>query len=437
MALLAICMCVNPLRAQVRIDTSVHIGTLVSEHLLGKRMKVKDAHFIGARSAIGTFVDTSSAPLIAEGIILSTGLVMNAKGPNKVNSMSTDLMQKGDRALEYIGKGPTYDAAALEFTFQPQLDFISFNFIFASEEYIEYVGTSFNDVFAFYISGPNIKGVQNLAVLPATSVPITVNSVNHNFNSEYYIDNNLFNRKGRRVQTLADKQDQQLLRTYEYDGFTALLRAECPVVPGGVYRIRIVIADVGDHHYDSAVLLEGKSFSSYPADEVAREEMILEETGEFRRRNLPVVIGKPMVTPSTASTPALPAATPAPVEPPAWTPADLAPVKGNPWRFEFDFDSAELSARNQSTLDSIARYLKRHPGARLRIEGHTDAIGASSYNIRLSERRAEAVRAHLLAQGIPAERTETGHFGASRPLESNAAESGRARNRRVEIILLK
>jgi outer membrane protein OmpA-like peptidoglycan-associated protein len=432
--------------AQVRIDTAGKISDLVGDHLLGKRMKVKDVRFLGERVAIGHFTDTSAAPLIGEGILLSTGRIFDAKGPNKVSNMSTDLMRKGDRALEYIGKGPTFDAAVLEFAFQPQLDYISFNFIFASEEYIEYVGSPFNDVFAFYITGPNIKGVKNLAILPDPEgdryIPITVNTVNHNLNSANYIDNNHFNKRGQRVPSQSERRDQELLRTYEFDGFTTLLRAECAVIPGETYKIRIAIADVGDHQYDSAVLLEGKSFSSYPSNPTERANLIAKETGDFRRRFQPVLVGnKPLETPDVAlPTPEADPATPTKVEPvpaPAWTPADLAPIKGNPWRFEFDFDSAELLPRHQSTLDSIANYLKKHPKARLRIEGHTDAIGASAYNIRLSERRAESVRGHLQGRGIPPERTETGHYGATRPIESNAAESGRARNRRVEIILLK
>ena len=426
--------------AQVRIDTAGSIKALVADHLLGKRMRIKDAHFVGARVAIGHFVDTSATPLIGEGIIMSTGRVFDAKGPNKTHNFSSDLRQRGDRSLEHISKGISYDAAFLEFSFQAQLPYVSFNFIFASEEYTEYVGSAFNDVFGFFISGPNISGVKNIATvsLPGNPqpIPITVNTVNQNYNSANYIDNDPFNRHGRRVTSRADAREQELLGTYEFDGFTTLLRAECAVVPGETYKIRIAIADVGDHLFDSAVLLEGKSFSSYPADPEERTALIAEETRDFRRRFQPVLAGtKPVETGDAPipTTPAVPETAPAP----AWSPADLAPVKGNPWRFEFDFDSAELTARNKASLDSIAGYLRRNPKSRLRIEGHTDAVGASAYNVRLSERRAEAVRAHLAALGVPAERTETGHYGATRPLESNAAESGRARNRRVEIILLK
>jgi outer membrane protein OmpA-like peptidoglycan-associated protein len=428
------------MHAQVRIDTAGSVKALVSNHLLGKRVRVKDVHFVGARVAIGHFVDSSETPLIGEGIIMSTGRVFDAKGPNKTHNFSSDLRQKGDRSLEHISQGISFDAAFLEFSFQAQLPYVSFNFIFASEEYTEYVGSSFNDVFGFFISGPNISGVKNIATVSvpnrAQPIPITVNTVNQNYNSSNYIDNDPFNRHGKRVASRADAREQELLRTYEYDGFTTLLRAECAVVPGETYKIRIAIADVGDRLFDSAVLLEGNSFSSYPADPEERSALIAEETRDFRRRFQPVLAGNKPVETGDAPVP-IPSVLEEAAAPPAWSPADLAPVKGNPWRFEFEFDSAELSAANKATLDSIASYLQRNPKSRLRIEGHTDAVGASAYNIRLSERRAEAVRAHLAASGVPAGRTETGHYGAARPLESNAAESGRARNRRVEIILLK
>lgn len=416
------------LAAQVRIDTSISVKRLVGEKLLGNRMKVRGAGFVGNPLAVGYFVDESPSPLIGEGIVLSTGNVLSVPGPNRLPNKSYDLGRRGDKSLEHISKGPSFDAAYLEFDFMPQMDYVSFNFVFASEEYTEYVNSQFNDVFAFYISGPGINGTKNLAVVPGSGAPITVNTVNHIYNRKNYIDNNHFGRHGQHIPSKRDKLDTDLLNAYEFDGFTTLLCAETPVVPGGVYHIRISIADVGDHRYDSAVFLEAKSFSSYPKDAVARAELMAREDTLFRRRNPPVAVGIDPEAPSDTITIA---------EKPAWGPADLASVKGNPWRFEFAFDSYTLTKRHQGTLDTVADYLRKNPNARLRIEGHTDAVGSSGYNTKLSQQRAESVRAYLLRLGIPANRTEIGHYGFSRPLQSNADETGRARNRRVEIVLLK
>jgi OOP family OmpA-OmpF porin len=79
--------------------------------------------------------------------------------------------------------------------------------------------------------------------------------------------------------------------------------------------------------------------------------------------------------------------------------------------------------------------LNPHPAITVRCEGHTDPVGSEAYNLDLGQRRAEAVAAHLDAQGIDAGRVATRSFGESLPAASNDTEEGRARNRRVEIIV--
>ena len=102
----------------------------------------------------------------------------------------------------------------------------------------------------------------------------------------------------------------------------------------------------------------------------------------------------------------------------------------------FAHDSAELAPASTGTLSQILAVLKANPGVRLRIEGHTDATGGERYNLALSQRRAEAVRAWLAAHGIAAGRLEARGFGESRPVADNATPQGRALNRRVEIHLV-
>lgn len=424
-------------KAQLAIDTTLDVKTLVGERLLGKRVKVNNIRYFGSRRAIAYFSDQGDNPLIGEGIMLSTGDVFNVQGPNKVSNMSTDLQRKGDRALQYIGKAPTHDAAMLEFDFKAQLDFVSFNFFFASEEYTEYVGSTFNDVFAFYISGPGINGTVNLAVLPGKTTPITVNSVNHISNTVNYIDNDNFGKRGQLLKGKSELLDHYLYNTFEFDGMTTLLRAETQVIPGEIYHIRICIADVGDFIYDSAVFLEGKSFSSYPKDPERRAQIMADEAIDFRRRSQPGTVGAPVIpSPAVNEVIVEPALLTAPTTP-SYDPMKLAKVKGNPWLFEFAFDSHQLTNRHKGTLDTVADYLKTNPKAKLRIEGHTDNVGGADYNLKLSQRRAESVRAYLATKGIGENRLTIAFFGYDRPKDSNAAETGRAHNRRVEIILLK
>jgi len=102
----------------------------------------------------------------------------------------------------------------------------------------------------------------------------------------------------------------------------------------------------------------------------------------------------------------------------------------------FAHDSAELAPASTETLSQILAVLKANPGVRLRIEGHTDATGGELYNLALSQRRAETVRAWLVAHGVASARLEARGFGESRPVADNATPQGRALNRRVEIHLV-
>jgi fibro-slime domain-containing protein len=101
----------------------------------------------------------------------------------------------------------------------------------------------------------------------------------------------------------------------------------------------------------------------------------------------------------------------------------------------FAFDSADLNEESLVTLAEIAKLLQEDPDLRLGVEGHTDNVGAAAYNARLSQRRAEAVKAHLVRTfSIPASRLETRGLGDTKPVSDNVTEEGRARNRRVDFV---
>lgn len=108
----------------------------------------------------------------------------------------------------------------------------------------------------------------------------------------------------------------------------------------------------------------------------------------------------------------------------------------------FDFDRAEIKPAAAEDLGKVAQVLREHPGAPVTIEGHTDGKGADDYNLQLSRRRAEAVKAWLVTNaGIPASSVSTRGLGESKPVASNTRPDGsddpdgRQRNRRVEIIV--
>ncbi|TYO99080.1 outer membrane protein OmpA-like peptidoglycan-associated protein [Geothermobacter ehrlichii] len=99
----------------------------------------------------------------------------------------------------------------------------------------------------------------------------------------------------------------------------------------------------------------------------------------------------------------------------------------------FDVDSALLKPGAHDELFRVAKVLNQYPQTTLLVAGHTDSTGSEEYNQRLSERRAEVVKNALVGNGVNPERIRTIGYGESRPIASNASESGRQLNRRVEI----
>lgn len=101
----------------------------------------------------------------------------------------------------------------------------------------------------------------------------------------------------------------------------------------------------------------------------------------------------------------------------------------------FEFDSARLTAGARGTVKEIAEVVRNYQGRHIAVEGHTDSIGTDSYNLRLSEDRAHSVANDLMSDGVPRGRVSTRGFGERNPIASNKTESGRKRNRRVEVII--
>lgn len=99
----------------------------------------------------------------------------------------------------------------------------------------------------------------------------------------------------------------------------------------------------------------------------------------------------------------------------------------------FDFDSTDIKLEYEELLAAHARYLVENPGARVRLEGHTDERGSREYNIGLGERRSQSVRRVLMLQGAQGAQIVTVSFGEERPAEFGSTEDAWTANRRVEI----
>ncbi|WP_448547172.1 choice-of-anchor L domain-containing protein [Thalassotalea fusca] len=218
--------------------------------ILGGGIASTNLNSTGASNAFGTFTGGISAGIgIESGIMLSTGNVTDAVGPNTSNSTTTDFGTAGDTDLTAIAGFDTHDAAFITFDFETTTGNLFFDYVFASEEYNEFVNSTLNDVFAFFVDGVNI------ALIPGTDTPVSINTVNGGnplgtdaSNSQYFNNNSL--------------QDGGPFFDIEYDGFTDVFTAKILGLSAGTHTISIGIADAGDSSYDSTVFIEAGSFSN-------------------------------------------------------------------------------------------------------------------------------------------------------------------------------
>ena len=102
----------------------------------------------------------------------------------------------------------------------------------------------------------------------------------------------------------------------------------------------------------------------------------------------------------------------------------------------FDYNSANLIAGSLSVLDDVADGLKKHPRLKVELQGHTDSKGPDAYNLTLSQKRADAVRAYLLKDGVPATQITAKGYGEGQPIADNTTDAGRAKNRRVVMFVI-
>ncbi len=197
----------------------------------------------------GTFIGEDTELGLERGIVLTSGTIENAVGPNTNTGISAFNGGGSDADLDYIStSGLSNDACVVEVDVFVTTNELSFEYIFGSEEYTEWVG-SFNDIFAFLVSGPgivgdpNIANQVNIALIPGTTDPVEVNSVNNIQNWEYYRNN-------------------EYGQSVEYDGLTSdflgikkSLTASIEVIPCTTYHLKFAVADRGDTALDSGVFI--------------------------------------------------------------------------------------------------------------------------------------------------------------------------------------
>ncbi|NLA25508.1 MAG: hypothetical protein GX879_11140, partial [Bacteroidales bacterium] len=157
-------------------NTTYTVSQLVTDVLVTGCLEASNVTFQGANNAIGYFNNAIPGLDFEEGIIMSTGNIFDAPGPNNSGGTSTSNYSGSDPHLQALL--PSYiinDATVLEFDFIPASNQLEFQYVFGSEEYPEFVNSDYNDVFAFFLSGPNPNGGNynntNVALIPGTNIP--------------------------------------------------------------------------------------------------------------------------------------------------------------------------------------------------------------------------------------------------------------------------
>jgi gliding motility-associated-like protein len=258
---------------QLVVDNTLTPNFLVDNVLLGPGVVANNIQYTGQQIAYGYFQGGASNIGLNSGILFTTGRATDAIGPNDDPAKSFINQAPGDPLLDALFNQNTMEASRLEFDFIPSSDTVRFRYVFASEEYSEGVCTPYNDLFGFYISGPGIIGVQNIALIPGSTIPVSISSVNGGIlgdpiygpdpsfpfcnlgNTSYYVDNT----GGATVQ---------------FDGWTIVLEAKAAVIPCETYHIIMVVAEANDPTFDTGVFIEAGSFNSQYIDVSTSPEIV-------------------------------------------------------------------------------------------------------------------------------------------------------------------
>jgi len=214
----------------------------MAQFIMGPNVQIIEASVQGTHPfAIGTYTNGQAAGLTLDrGVILSSGNILDAHGPNNTDGISTPWGTPGDSGLAAAIGATTEDAAVLELQFVSQSSNISIPFQFGSDEYDEWVG-SFNDGFGIFLNGNPLQ-------LVGTDDFAGVGNVNLGVNSSLYMDNPVGSGN----------------LNIQYDGLTQVITANLSVAPGTTNILRFVIADVNDDALDSSVFIGADTNSPIP-----------------------------------------------------------------------------------------------------------------------------------------------------------------------------
>lgn len=459
-------------KAQIKIEYA-NVEEWITKKFVGEGVFIGNIKVnLAGKEAAGVF-SNDGVLQIKEGLVISTGNIKTIAGLNDKYNLSTKFNTTGkpeyDINLAKIINSKLFDISFIEFDFIPYNNSIEFNYQFGSDEYPEYVSSAFNDIFAFFIS--DSTETRNIALVPGKNIPVSVNTINNLKDSVYYIDNNVFdlstryhykskasfgggslaqnnikkesllmkmknifiNRKPNSVvsepplikesEELLKLVDKNLYKNLQLDGITKKLSAKAYVEPYKKYHLKIIIADVSDNVYDSAVFLEKGSFFTKKdkeqpnfkdyldlSDQLDTDKILNGNSNKLSNNSNKEVVRKNSVGIDAINLPTI----------------------------YFDFDSYVIK---KSEMVKISEFVKIYQEIKNEygfiLEGHTDIIGNLDYNYKLSEKRNLAVLdliQSLLKEEVNYSLKSEAYLF---PRETNKTAIRRASNRRVEIKLIK
>jgi hypothetical protein len=225
--------------------------TSLAQSLAGAGVTISNVTYAGTTRSSGQFQGGTTIIGFDSGVILSSGFATDVIGPNTSDNTTRINGTGSDADLAALSGFPIYDKTVLEFDLVPQAATLTFQYVFASEEYNEYANSPFNDVFAFLVNGTNC------ATVPGTvpPQPVSINTINGGNPLGTNPKNPVLYRNN-------DLSDGPALIDTQADGLTVVLTCTATVNPGVTNHVKLAIADASDAQLDSYVFLKAGSFVS-------------------------------------------------------------------------------------------------------------------------------------------------------------------------------
>lgn len=266
------------LHAQVAVSNTNNPSSL-AQKLSGPGVTVSNATILCENQQSGIFVAATPIFGLDSGIVLTTGragtlLPFYGVNGSEFNLANFNHGNGGDPDLTSLAGTTTHDRCILEFDFKANGDTVYFQYLFGSEEYPAYNCANYNDVFGFFISGPGYSTPLNLALIPNTNIPVSINSINNGvISAGGNISNCTSMGAGSPFTSMYNSNVGGTNLTYS--GFTDLLTSKASITPCSTYHLKLAIADGFDNIIDSGVFLKAGSLTSNTFEiEVAADSVL-------------------------------------------------------------------------------------------------------------------------------------------------------------------